>query len=119
MARESASKKKRTSAAGRQDGDYAAPVVVEPRGGPIPKMATRAKDHDGENLKRYWLAGAGLAKWNTWTELRNHLAKYLSPERAKRTAAEWFHERYGFWPGADLNKVRQGKPPRGDRIGPG
>jgi hypothetical protein len=82
-----------------------------------------AAGHDthpgGEQLKHYWLYGEGAAKWSTWTELYQHLVKYLNPEMAKRTAAEWFHERYGDWPGSDTNKVRHGKPPRGHRVGPG
>jgi hypothetical protein len=55
----------------------------------------------GEQLKHYWVYGEGAAKWSTWTELYHHLVKYLNPEMAKRTAAEWFHLRYtgGFWPG--------------------
>jgi hypothetical protein len=54
----------------------------------------------GEQLKHYWLTGEGAAKWSTWTELYHHLVKYMTPEMAKRTAAEWYHERYGRWPGA-------------------
>jgi hypothetical protein len=73
----------------------------------------------GEQLKHYWVYGEGAAKWSTWTELRDHLLKYLNPEMAKRTAAEWFHLRYGDWPGSDTNKVRHGKPPRGEKVGPG
>lgn len=53
----------------------------------------------GNQLKKYWLHGEGAGKWSTWTELYHHLLKYLPAERAKRTAAEWFHERYGIWPG--------------------
>jgi hypothetical protein len=114
----SAKERKQTSAAGRQDGDYTPPVLAEPKGGPIPspaKDATRAHI----DLKDYWLHGEGAGKWSTWTELYHHLVKYLPPERAKRTAAEWFHQRYGYWPGADLNKVAHGKPPRGSKVGPG
>jgi HK97 family phage portal protein len=73
----------------------------------------------GEQLKHYWLHGEGAAKWSTFTELHAHLIKYLSPDMANRTAAEWFHERYGIWPGADLNRVKHGKPPRGHNVGPG
>lgn len=68
---------------------------------------TRLGDGSAEALHRYWTIGAGRARWNTWTELYEH----LPTERAKRTAAEWFHEVMGFWPGADANRVRQGKPP--------
>lgn len=73
----------------------------------------------GEQLKHYWVYGEGAAKWSTWTELRDHLLKYLNPEMANRTATEWFHLRYGFYPGADLNRVKHGQPPRGHKVGPG
>jgi hypothetical protein len=73
----------------------------------------------GEQLKHWWVYGEGRAKWDTWTELYHHLVKYLNPEMAKRTAAEWYHLRFGIWPGADLNRVKHGKPPRGHRVGPG
>lgn len=74
---------------------------------------------DADRLHRYWVAGEGRAKWDTWTELYHHLARYLTPDRAKRTAAQWFHEVKGYWPGADVNRVAHGKPPRGKAIGPG
>lgn len=72
-----------------------------------------------DQLHHYWTRGRGLAKWKTWTELKNHLTKYVGPERAKRMAAKWFRDRYGFWPGADVNRVVHGKPPRGHVVGPG
>lgn len=77
---------------------------------------TRA-DHN--NLKQYWMVGEGAAKWATWTELYNHLKKHMVNEMAKRVASEWFKERYGYSPGADLNRVAHGKPPRGKVVGPG
>lgn len=77
---------------------------------------TRA-DHN--QLKRYWLTGDGAGKWATWTELYGHLKRHMADELAKRVAAEWFHERYGIWPGSDANKVAHGKPPRGNVVGPG
>lgn len=61
------------------------------------------KGKQGENLHEYWTTGPGRARWNTWTELYHHLLKYLPSERAKRTAAEWFHEVKGFWPGDKRN----------------
>lgn len=73
----------------------------------------------GNGLKQYWLHGEGAGKWSTWTELKNHLVKHVGLARAKRIAAEWFHDRYGFWPGADVNRVKHGKPPRGKVVGPG
>lgn len=77
-----------------------------------------------ERLHRYWTKGPGLAKWagkpNPWTTLYHHLLKYIkNPDEAKATAAKWFHDVFGFWPGSDLNRVIHGKPPRGERIGPG
>ena len=75
-------------------------------------------------LHAYWTKDPrGLAKWATkkdpWTQLYHHLAKFMDAEEAKRTAANWFHDVFGFWPGSDLNRVTHGKPPRGKRIGPG
>jgi HK97 family phage portal protein len=61
-------------------------------------------DADGSNLKAYWTGPKGRARWNSWTELYAHLVKYLSPERAKRTAAQWFHDVKGYWPGDKRNK---------------
>lgn len=76
-----------------------------------------------DQLHHYWTRGKGLAKWvkspHPWTTLKNHLQKYVGPERAKRMAAQWFHEVFGFWPGSDLNRVTHGKPPRGKRVGLG
>jgi phage portal protein BeeE len=65
----------------------------------------------GANLHDYWTKGPGRAKWNTWTELYTHLLKYLSPERAKRTAAQWFHDVKGFWPGSRKNRGRHSFDP--------
>jgi hypothetical protein len=74
-------------------------------------------------LHAYWTKGEGLAKWagspHPWTSLYHHLVKYMPPDKAKRTAAEWFHQVFGFWPGSDLNRVTHGKPPRGHKVGPG
>lgn len=57
-----------------------------------------------ERLHKYWTAGPGLAKWvdspHPWTALYHHLLKYIKdPDFAKRTAAKWFHEVKGIWPG--------------------
>jgi hypothetical protein len=78
---------------------------------------------DDDVFKRYWVHEEGRARWNTFTELVALLVTHVEPPKPlatiKRIAADWFHERFGFWPGDDRNRVRQGKPPRGDRIGPG
>lgn len=57
----------------------------------------------GDQLKSYWTKGEGLKKWATqphpWTALRDHLVKYMSPERADQTASQWYHLVFGIWPG--------------------
>ena len=68
-------------------------------------------DPSGANLKAYWTTGAGRARWNTWTELYKHLVKHLSPSRAKRTAAQWFHDVKGYWPGDRRNRGRHSYDP--------
>jgi len=60
------------------------------------------------NLKNYWLHGEGAGQWSTWTELYGHLKKHMADELAKRVAAQWFHDRYGIWPGH-----QKGANPRG------
>lgn len=92
------------------------PVV---KSAPVESAAGVDTHPGGEQLKHYWLHGEGAAKWSTWTELYHHLLEYLSPGMAKRTAAEWYHLRFGIWPGSDKNRVMHGKPPRGDVVGPG
>lgn len=76
-----------------------------------------------ERLHEYWTKGEGLAKWaespKPWTTLYGHLMKFMPPDKAKRTAAQWFHDVFGFWPGSDLNRVTHGEPPRGHVVGPG
>jgi 2'-5' RNA ligase len=57
----------------------------------------------GNDLKDYWLHGAGLAKWaasaHPWTALYRHLRKHVGAPRAKRIASQWFHDHFGYWPG--------------------
>jgi hypothetical protein len=69
---------------------------------------------DSNNLKAYWTHGEGLAKWadhpHPWTALYHHLRKHMADGLAKRTAAEWFHDVFGIWPGE-----RKGSNP----VGPG
>lgn len=70
-------------------------------------------DTPGVNeLKNYWTKGKGLAKWadkpHPWTALYHELVKFLPPERAKRTASQWFHDVKGIWPAE-----RGGKNPAG------
>lgn len=89
---------------------------------PVPTVG-RAKVQDREQLHHYWTRGAGLAKWaespTPWTTLHEHLVKYMPDDEAKRAAADWFHEIFGFWPGSDANRVTHGHRPRGHLVGPG
>ena len=67
----------------------------------------------GERIKEYWTKEPeGLAKWadkpHPWTELYHHLRKHMTDELAKRTAAQWFHDVKGMWPGE-----REGSNPTG------
>lgn len=69
----------------------------------------KAAGRDQHNsLKAYWLTGEGAAKWSTWTELYHHLRKHVADGYAKRIAAQWFHERHGYWPGDRRNKEATG-----------
>jgi hypothetical protein len=89
-----------------------APPVQPPLPGmdaPVQAAAGVDTHPGGEQLKKYWLHGEGAAKWTTWTELYDHLRKYMTDEMAKRTAAEWYHERYGRWPGAGHGDQKHGK----------
>ena len=80
---------------------------------------SRARPRGDEVLKDYWLVGEGAARWASWTDLYEHLKKHMADGKARQIAASWFHERYGTWPGSDENRVAHGKPPRGDKVGPG
>lgn len=75
------------------------------------QLAIRA-DPTGKNLHAYWVAGKGRARWDTWTELYHHLVKYLPSETAKATAAKWYHEVHGVWPGDHSGKGGKGKRKR-------
>lgn len=93
------------------------PLAIGPAEAADEEHASRARD--GDALKRYWMTGEGAVKWSTWTELYHHLKKHMADEKARQIAAVWHHERYGRWPGSDANRVAHGKPPRGDKVGPG
>lgn len=73
---------------------------VDAAGEPEPVAAVAGMDTHpgGEQLKHWWVYGEGAALWATWTELEEHLLKYLKPEVAKRTAQVWYHLRYGHYP---------------------
>jgi hypothetical protein len=91
--------------------DYYRAEAVDPPMGPV--VLDAHERADANNLKDYWLHGPGLKKWATkphpWTALYHHILKHVgNPERAKRIASQWFHDHFGYWPGA-----RKGKNPVG------
>ena len=87
----------------------------------------RAAGHDvtpgHDELHHYWTRGEGLARWRTsphpWTTLRDLLLEHVPKNRADRMASAWFVEVFGYASGSDIHRVNSGKPPRGNRIGPG
>jgi hypothetical protein len=72
-----------------------------------------------DELHHWWVYGEGRARWHTWTELYTQLLEHVPPEKAKLFASKWFLERFHYASGSDLNRVKHGKPPRGNRVGPG
>jgi len=55
-------------------------------------------------LRLFWTTGPrGLAKWadhpHPWTALYRQLRRFMPEEEAKRTAAQWFRDVKGYWPG--------------------
>jgi len=93
----------------------------------LPPLERRALGEDthpgGEQLHHYWTRGEGLARWRTsphpWTTLYTLLLEHMKPAMAKRAASKWFIEVFGYAAGSDRHRVESGKPPRGNRIGPG
>lgn len=82
-------------------------ATVKPDAVANPKPGTRGY------LKWYWTKSPeGLAKWakspHPWTALRDHLLKFMPPEKANRVASQWFHDVFGIWPAE-----RKGKNPAG------
>ncbi len=76
-------------------------------------MADTRPGDGGDQLKTYWTKDPrGLAKWATtahpYTNLVQHITKFVGSDRAKRIAAQWFHDVFGIWPGE-----RAGKNPLG------
>lgn len=77
-----------------------AEIVGDDRGIPAHTPAGLEGAH---KLHEYWTKGKGLAKWadtpHPWTALYHHLLKYMPPGEAKATAAKWYHDVFGHWPG--------------------
>lgn len=65
-------------------------------------------------LHRWYTKGEGRAKWigkpHPWTALYRRLLRHMDGDvdKAKRTAAQWFHDATGHWPAE-----RKGKNPVG------
>jgi HK97 family phage prohead protease len=84
---------------------------------PIPASSGQEKravpGSNADRLHDYWTHGEGLAKWlskpKPWTALYHHLLKYIKePEKAKATAAKWYHDVLNHWPGDKSNRAAEG-----------
>ena len=80
-------------------------------------------DGDAERLRRYWTVGEGALKirWGTpgdFDRCVTQLSKYM-PGRAEGYCNHLHKRATGMWTGSDANRVANGKPPRGKRVGPG
>lgn len=80
-------------------GDAFPPAHPNCRCALMPVLDEVGKKADRYQLRDYWLHGEGAARWTTWTDLYHHLREHVGSERAKRMAAQWYHARYGRWPG--------------------
>jgi hypothetical protein len=64
---------------------------------------TPAGEKGAHQLHEYWTHGEGLAKWadspTPWTTLHEHLLKFMPDLEARATAAAWYHDVFGSWPG--------------------
>lgn len=70
---------------------------------------------EGAERLHHWLTkGEGRDRWmgkaHPWTALYHFLLRKMkgNVDKAKRTAAQWFHDATGMWPGE-----RKGKNPVG------
>jgi hypothetical protein len=92
--------------------------------------AREAVGHDvtpgHDQLHHYWTREPeGRERWihapHPFYALVEQLIEHahVTAEVAKRWAGAWYPEVFGYAPGSDINRVRHGKPPRGNRIGPG
>ena len=84
---------------------------------------THPGDGNAARLRTYWLVGPGAIKirWGTpgdFTRCVTHLTKYM-PGRAEGYCQNLHQTATGLATGSDLHRVASGKPPRGNRIGPG
>lgn len=99
-----------------QDRQADAEFTIEDPDDDTEKSAHAAATGHGGNehdLHEYWTRGEGLARWisspHPWTKLYHLLLEHIgNPEVAKRTAAQWFHDATGIWPGS-----RKGSNPTG------
>lgn len=91
---------------------------------------TRAAGHDvtpgHDRLHHYWTRDPkGREQWvhaeHPFMTLVGLLVEHahVTPERAKTWANVWYHEVFGYYPGSDVARLKHGKPPRGNRVGPG
>jgi hypothetical protein len=101
--------------------------MSDPRGGRGSRAVRAAAGHDitpgHDELHHFWTRGKGLARWvgspTPWTTLVALLSEHVPLSKARVFASRWYIEVFGYAAGSDKARVAHGKPPRGDRIGPG
>lgn len=81
---------------------------------PVAASAADDKGAGGSNLKTYFTKNPkGLARWadspHPWTALYNLISQHVDPDRAKRIAAQWYHDVFGKWPGSKGVHASEGK----------
>lgn len=86
-----------------QTGDYSvaasAGVDLEDEASWIAAAAGVDTHPGGERLKRMWVYGQLASKWVTWTDLYDHLKKYIKDKiLLRKTVSAWYRLRYGHNP---------------------
>jgi len=100
-------------------GEYVSAAAEEPVGEPVEAAAGHDTTMGHDELHHWWVYEEGRERWHTWTELYDQLLPKVGPVKAAVYTSAWFKERFGFYSGSDLNRLKNGKPPRGEKVGPG
>lgn len=92
----------------------------------VERAAGRDVTPGHDELHHWWTRGPGLARWvgspTPWTTLVANLVEAVKDkplETLKRWASRWYIEVFHYAANSDEARVAHGKPPRGDRVGPG
>jgi hypothetical protein len=87
-------------------------------GGVEPQLAQSSRHVDtSSGIDRRFRPGK--CKGNSWSDSHSHFVKHMGPATAARTTSAWHHAASGRSTGSNLNRLRQGKSPRGEVTGRG